>query len=285
MPAQLVSLSLRERLRVAAASGAWGFAWRGLSVPWSAMADAMRQSRRFAAPSPVTRYWLANCVGFSLAGGGRGTVERVVVDADPYDPSLLEVRTSRWRVRRMPAEAVVAVVPADQLLVVDRRLAGLPDRRRAVALRLRWTGRVLWPGLRVATTFLLALGAEAWRLSRRAWAVGGPAVARTSRRGSSEAVRLGSEASRLVRSVPWQSYGRSAARTSRRGGSEAVRLGSEASRLVRSVPWRSYGHSARSATTRLPQNRSTRLSRRPTASSGRKNVSSSSEDSHRTSST
>ena len=40
------------------------------------MAVALRQSRRFDASSPVTRYWLANCVGFTLAGGGRGTVVR-----------------------------------------------------------------------------------------------------------------------------------------------------------------------------------------------------------------
>ena len=40
------------------------------------MAVALRQSRRFDASSPVTRYWLANCVGFSLSGGGHGTVER-----------------------------------------------------------------------------------------------------------------------------------------------------------------------------------------------------------------
>lgn len=200
------------------------------------MAVDLRQSRRFAAPSPVTRYWLANCVGFSLAGGVHGTVERVLADVDPYDPSLLEVRTGRWRVRRMPTEAVVAVIPADRLLVVDRRLALMPDRRRDVTLRLRWSARILCRRLGVAITVLRALTGEAWRLSRRAWAVGLPAVGRTSRRGGREAVRLGSEATRLVRSVPWQSYGRS----------------------------------ARSATTRLSRARSTRSSRRHTPSSGRR---------------
>ena len=85
------------------------------------MPVSLRQSRRFDASSPVTRYWLANCVGFSLSGGGHGTVERVVADFNPYDPSMLEVRTSRHRVRRVPTSAVIAVVPQDQLLVVDRR--------------------------------------------------------------------------------------------------------------------------------------------------------------------
>ena len=49
------------------------------------MTVALRQSTRFDASSPVTRYWLANCVGFSLAGGGHGTVERILADVDPND--------------------------------------------------------------------------------------------------------------------------------------------------------------------------------------------------------
>jgi hypothetical protein len=138
----------------------------------------------------------------------------------------------------MPVEAVVAVIPADRVLVVDRRLALIPDRRRDVTLRLRWTTRILWRGLGVAMTFLGALTVEAWRLSRRAWAAGSPGVARTSRRSGAEAVRLGSEATRLVRSVPWQSYGRS----------------------------------ARSATTRLSHARSIRSSHRHPTSSGRRSA-------------
>ena len=250
------------------------------------MAVDLRQSRRFAAPSPVTRYWLANCVGFSLAGGARGTVERVLADADPSDPSLLEVRTGLWRVRRMPTAAVVEVIPADRLLVVDRRLALLPDRRRDVTVRLLWTARILRRRLGAAMAFLGALTAEAWRLSNSAWAVASPAVGRTSRRGGSEAVRLGSVAmtslgdlmgaawrlsSRTLvalRAEAWRLSQRAwavgspaVARTSRRSGSEAVRLGGEATRLVRSVPWQSYGRSARSATTRLSRVRSTRRER------------------------
>jgi hypothetical protein len=51
------------------------------------MAVVLRQSRRFDAPSPVIRYWIANCVGFSIAGGGHGTVERILADGSPHDPS------------------------------------------------------------------------------------------------------------------------------------------------------------------------------------------------------
>ena len=75
------------------------------------MAVSLRQSRRFDAASPVTRYWIANCVGFTVAGGGHGTVERILADGSPHDPSFLEVRTGRRRVWRLPASAVIAVVP------------------------------------------------------------------------------------------------------------------------------------------------------------------------------
>ena len=124
------------------------------------MAVALRQSRRFDATSPVTRYWLANCVGFSLSGGGRGTVERVLADGNPYDPSLLEVRTGYRRVRRVPTSAVIAVVPQEKVLVVDRRRRLMPDRKRSLSLRLRWSGRVLGRVLIVGLGLLAALIAE-----------------------------------------------------------------------------------------------------------------------------
>jgi hypothetical protein len=167
------------------------------------MAVALRQSKRFPASSPVTRYWLANCVGFSLTGGGRGTVERILADDDLYDPSVLEVRVSRRRVRRVPTSAVIAVIPQDEVLIVDRRLLRMPNRKRNASLRLRWTARVARRVIVVGAGLLLALMAELGRLGRRAWVQGSPVVARTSRTGGREAVRL-------VRSVPWQSYGRSA---------------------------------------------------------------------------
>jgi hypothetical protein len=209
------------------------------------MAVAMRQSRRFAAPSPVTRYWLANCVGFSLSGGGRGTVERILADDNPFDPSLLEVRTGRRRVRRVPTSAVIAVVPSDRVLVVDHRRRGFaPDRRRDSILRLRWSLRVLRRVLVVGIGIFVALAGDALRLARRAWVEGSPVVARTSRRGGGEAVRL-----------------------------------------VRSVPWQSYGRSARSGTTRLSRDLSSRLSRPRTTSSDGSSEKSSSGEAGTTSST
>jgi hypothetical protein len=208
------------------------------------MAVALRQSTRFDASSPVTRYWLANCVGFDLGGGGHGTVERILADVDPNYPSVLEVRTSRRRVRRVPTSAVIAVVPAERLLVVDRRRRLMPDRRRNTSLRLRWTARVLRRVLVVGLGIAAALTADLFRLSRRAWTQGSPVVVRTSRRG-----------------------------------------GSEAARLVRSVPWQSYGRSARSATTRLSPGRSRRSSPLRTTSSDRSNGKSSADEARTTSST
>src|ERR1041385_3799174 len=105
------------------------FAWRGIGDR-SVMAVVMRQSRRFDASSPVTRYWLPHCVGFSLAGGGRGTGERVLADGNLHAPSLLEVRTGRRNVKRIPTSAVIAVVPSEQVLVVDKRRRLMPDRKR-----------------------------------------------------------------------------------------------------------------------------------------------------------
>src|SRR4029079_16109728 len=141
----------------------------------------------------------------------------------------LEVRTAHRRVRRVPTSAVIAVVPQEKVLVVDRRSRLMPpDRKRNLTLRLRWGARVLKRGLVVSLGLLAALIAELAHWSRRAWKEGSPVVARTRRRG-----------------------------------------GSEAARLVRSVPWQSYGRSARSATTRLSAARSSRSSRPRTTSSPR----------------
>src|SRR2546423_9706975 len=98
------------------------------------MAVALRQGRGFDATSPVTRYWLANCVGFSLAGGGRGTVERVLADGNPHDPSLLEVRTSYRRGRRVPPSPGIALVPPEKPLVVDPRPPPTPGPERNLSL-------------------------------------------------------------------------------------------------------------------------------------------------------
>jgi hypothetical protein len=141
------------------------------------MAVVSGQTKRFTAASPVTEYWLANCVGFSLSGGGRGVVERVLPDGDPHTASSFEVRR-RGKVRRLPASAVVEVIPAEQVLVV-RGSDRAPARRAAGGRGTAVLGEVA-----VAVGVLL-LGIATWL------------------------VRAGKEAARLVRSLPWQQYGRS----------------------------------------------------------------------------
>jgi hypothetical protein len=128
------------------------------------------QSKRFPDASPVTRYWLANCAGFSVSGGGRGTVERVVMDGDPLVPLQLEVRHGNRR-HRVPTARVIEIIPAEHVLVVR-------GSERAVARRA---------ALRQAavTTGVLGVGLATWL------------------------VRAGKETVRLVASLPWQQYGRS----------------------------------------------------------------------------
>jgi hypothetical protein len=128
------------------------------------------RTQRFSAASPVTRYWLAHCVGFSVVGGGRGTVERVLADDNPHVAAQLEIRRGRKR-RRIPVSAVLEVVPAEQVLVV-RRSERATARREALGR----TGTVLGDVL-----FALASGL----------------------------VRAGEEIVRLVRSLPWRQSGHS----------------------------------------------------------------------------
>jgi len=219
------------------------------------MAVVLRHSRRFSAGSPVTRYWLAHCVGFSLQGDAHGTVERVLTDGDPFEPSVLEVRSKHHRLRRVPTSAVVEVVPSERMLVVGRQPRASarisPARRRQARERSRKALHLTWRVL-VAAGALLLLGAiRLAELARGAWRVAFPVAVSAGRHGFS---------------------------AGKRGGKESVRL-------VRSVPWQEYGRSARSATTRLSQARSNRSSPRPTTSSEPPSASSSADGAHTTSST
>ena len=217
--------------------------------PW--MAVVMGQSRRFSASSPVTRYWLANCVGFALEGGGHGTVERILTDGDPFEPSMLEVRSKRHRLRCVPASAVVEVIPSERVLVVAGGTRGRPARTQDTRVRTHEMRGQLRRALGRAGHFAVAVGFLLMglamllaRLAREAWRAGAPVVASASKRGGKESVRL-----------------------------------------VRSVPWQQYGRSARSATTRLSQGRSTPSSRRRTTSSGPSSEKSSGDAARTTSST
>jgi hypothetical protein len=71
----------------------------------------------FDRSSPVHAYWLAQCEGFSVDAGGReGVVEAVELVGDRA--AFLVVRFGRAHSGRIPAGAVEAVVPAEELLVL-----------------------------------------------------------------------------------------------------------------------------------------------------------------------
>jgi len=160
------------------------------------MAVALRQSRSFDSDSPVTRYWLANCVGFSVSGGDHGIVEDVLAETDPLEPETLVVRAGRHRVKQVPMSKVVAVVPGDRRIVVERTPSALPARAQRVA---RAAGR----GGIVGARLLGMLALLVWGLTRRGVVVASPHAVRLVRGGGTGSVRL-------VRSVPWQRYARSA---------------------------------------------------------------------------
>ena len=74
---------------------------------------------RFGRESPVLRHWVANSVGFSVEGPGcRGVVERVY--GLPGAATSIAVRRRLRRRTLVPADHVIEVVPADELLVVGR---------------------------------------------------------------------------------------------------------------------------------------------------------------------
>lgn len=185
------------------------------------MAVVLRESRRFSAESPVSRYWLANCVGFSLAGGRRGIVEAVLAEDDPHEPTLLVVRSGRHRVVRLPAEQVTAVIPSEHVLVVERT-----PRPSAVKTQLaaRVTGRLL--ALLAAQAWLVARSGPplAIRGARRGWTAASPTLAAAGRSGRTYAARL-------VRSRPWQRSGPSA----RFGSTRRLRGRSRSSLLRRTM--------------------------------------------------
>jgi hypothetical protein len=140
---------------------------------------------RFEGTSPVARYWLANCKGFTVKGGAHGIVEQLIHDADSLVPTRLVVRTRTRRKTIVPAREIESVVPANRVLVVERRRERrhVPTPRAATAVRV--ASRTVVP--RVAAAAPPAR--EAVHVARRqmrvaaheAWRVGRPASTRAAR--------------------------------------------------------------------------------------------------------
>jgi hypothetical protein len=91
----------------------------------------LRGTRSFDRTSPVLEYWLARCRGFEVRRGRHlvGIVEEVGCTGPEVRAELLAVRPRRFYRRRrqlFPASEVAAIVPAQRLLVLDRK----PSRER-----------------------------------------------------------------------------------------------------------------------------------------------------------
>jgi hypothetical protein len=148
---------------------------------------------RFEGSSPVARYWLANCKGFTVRGGAHGVVEQLIHDADSLVPTRLVVRTRSRRKTIVPALAIESVVPANRVLVVERRSERrhVPTPRPASAVRL--ATRTVVPGVQAAgkrvasaapptKTVVVAAGRRSRAVTQDAWRIGRPAVVRGSHR-------------------------------------------------------------------------------------------------------
>jgi hypothetical protein len=121
----------------------------------------------FGRSSHVRTYWLLHSTGFRVRGRRlRGVVE--TVQGRPSEAHALVVRRGLLRRRLvLPADAVEAVVPDAELLVVDgpparRRLRPLRRARRAVAPHFR----ALVRSARAEVARLWAAGAALGRFAR-----------------------------------------------------------------------------------------------------------------------
>jgi hypothetical protein len=120
---------------------------------------------RFEGRGPVARYWLANCEGFAVKGGAHGVVEELIHDADSLVPTRLVVRTRSRRRTIVPADAIESVVPANRVLVVERRAErrNVPQPRPVTAARVAGAraSRVVVPTAQAAGKKVAAAGPPA----------------------------------------------------------------------------------------------------------------------------
>lgn len=99
------------------------------------MATVVRDEHTFGQDSPVLAYWLLHSEGFRVRGR-RGTkiVAGVYVEP-PGAVTELALRGRLFRrVRMLPADAIVAVVPGARLLVAGHRAHGRRTRTAATGL-------------------------------------------------------------------------------------------------------------------------------------------------------
>jgi hypothetical protein len=138
------------------------------------MSTTLERPASFGRTSHVRTYWLLHSEGFHVRGRGlRGTVE-AVHGGPTHARELVVRRRVLGRRLTLPADAVERVVPAEELLVVDREVRGRrPGRRRARA------------GIRLAGRSAAASGRRASAFARgtpRVVGAGGRTTGRAARR-------------------------------------------------------------------------------------------------------
>lgn len=105
--------------------------------------------RSFPNGSPVCDYWLSRCEGFTVRAGHRtlGVVEAVAHDGYAGRANRLVLRKRHRGTRPLPADDVLAVVPARRELLARRHQHAAPAMRRASRAAARYVRRTtdaLW---------------------------------------------------------------------------------------------------------------------------------------------
>ena len=189
----------------------------------------------FDQSSPVLAYWLTRCEGFEVTAGRRtGVVEKVALDRLDERADHLVVKFAGLRRVIVPSEAVRAVVPAEELLVLqppeepEPRLAPAAQRAKSDGVRaVRASARASAGAPAVPPQRGARPGA---RRTRRATARGASASGRARGR-NAQAARCVLQPSRLR--LLWRR--RSPPRGT--GSAPRFRLLQERSRNGRPTPW------------------------------------------------
>jgi hypothetical protein len=119
-------------------------------------------TRSFEGTSPVSRYWLARCEGFTVCSGRRvlGAVAEIG-GPDPFGTAEYLVVRRRPALRRdrtlILAERVTEVIPARRLLVVDAAPRAVAVRARRVVRAARTATPVAVSLARVTAALLGAV--------------------------------------------------------------------------------------------------------------------------------
>jgi hypothetical protein len=140
----------------------------------------------FAGETPVCAYWLTRCEGFSVRDGKRelGVVESIACDWPLGRAETLRLRSGRARTL-VPAENVVAVVPAQQLLLAKHparlHLHSRRPRRSSLQLRMTAFAEAAAPRFRRGSVACRDGARVAWTDAGRAAGKGGAFAARGCR--------------------------------------------------------------------------------------------------------